>query len=131
VFAKPGYVAPEVANHTPGAVPADLYAFGIMLWELVANRRFLSGDASAHLAQVAVGKAKPAPLAQLTGAPKELDHVIAKLTAPAIVERYESARQATSELVEVLKRAPSLANGDRSVRGRISQFMQRLYPAEP
>ncbi len=24
VFAKPGYVAPEVANNTPGGVPADL-----------------------------------------------------------------------------------------------------------
>ncbi len=131
VFAKPGYVAPEVANHNPGAVPADLYAFGIMLWELVAGRRFLSGDASAHLAQVAVGKRNPAPLAQLTGAPVTLDRIIAKLTAPSLEERYQSARHATSELVEVLKLAPSLANGDRSVRGRISQLMQRLYPAEP
>ncbi|HEY6726086.1 MAG TPA: serine/threonine-protein kinase [Polyangiaceae bacterium] len=131
VFAKPGYVAPEVANQTPGAVPADLYAFGIMLWELVANRRFLSGEASSHLAQVALGKRNPVPLAQLTGAPIELDAIIAKLTAPNIDVRYSAARQATFDLVEVLKQAPSLANGDRSVRGRISQLMQRLYPAEP
>ncbi|HEU5076509.1 MAG TPA: serine/threonine-protein kinase, partial [Polyangiaceae bacterium] len=131
VFAKPGYVAPEVANQTPGAVPADLYAFGIMLWELVANRRFLSGEASSHLAQVAAGKRNPVPLAQLTGAPPELDAIIAKLTAPSIDVRYATARQATHDLVEVLKQAPSLANGDRSVRGRISQLMQRLYPAEP
>lgn len=131
VFAKPGYVAPEVANQTPGAVPADLYAFGIMLWELVANRRFLSGEASSHLAQVAQGKRNPVPLAQLTGAPVELDDIIAKLTAPSLDVRYASARQATFDLVQVLKQAPSLANGDRSVRGRISQLMQRLYPAEP
>lgn len=131
VFAKPGYVAPEVANQTPGAVPADLYAFGIMLWELVANRRFLSGEASAHLAQVAAGKRNPVPLAQLTGAPAELDAIIAKLTAPSIELRYATAKQATHDLVEVLKQAPTLANGDRSVRGRISQLMQRLYPAEP
>lgn len=131
VFAKPGYVAPEVANNTPGGVPADLYAFGIMLWELLAGRRFLSGEASSHLAQVAVGKRNPAPLAQLTGAPDELDRVIAKLTAPRIEDRYSSARDALSDLVSVLKKAPSMADGDRSVRGRIAQLMQRMYPAEP
>src|SRR5690606_19183048 len=54
-----------------------------------------------------------------------------KLTAARIEDRYDSARKATSDLVDVLKRAPSLANGDRSVRGRIAQLMQRLYPAEP
>src|SRR4029077_6016183 len=43
VFAKPGSVAPEVANNTPGGFPADLYALGIMLWEMLAGRRFLAG----------------------------------------------------------------------------------------
>jgi serine/threonine-protein kinase len=131
VFAKPGYVAPEVANNTPGGIPADLYAFGIMLWELLAGRRFLSGEAAAHLALVAVGKRNPAPLAQLTGAPGELDRVIAKLTAPRTEHRYLAAKDALADLLAVLKKAPSMADGDRSVRGRIAQLMGRLYPAEP
>ena len=42
-----------------------------------------------------------------------------------------SAREATAELVKILKRAPSLADGDRSVRGRVASLMGRLYPAEP
>jgi serine/threonine-protein kinase len=42
-----------------------------------------------------------------------------------------SAREATAELVKILKRAPSLGDGDRSVRGRIAGLMARLYPAEP
>src|SRR6185312_13057694 len=36
VFAKPGYVAPEVANGDSGDARVDIYALGIMLWELVA-----------------------------------------------------------------------------------------------
>ncbi len=131
VFAKPGYVAPEVANNTPGGVPADLYALGIMLWEMLAGRRFLSGDASAHMAAVAAGKRNPTPLAPLIGAPIELDAVIAKLTAVKLEDRYGSARQAMNDLVRLLQRAPSMADGDRSVRGRIAQLMQKLYPAEP
>jgi serine/threonine protein kinase len=131
VFAKPGYVAPEVANNTPGGVPADLYALGVMLWEMLAGRRFLSGDAGAHMAAVAAGKRNPSPLAQLIGAPPELDEVVAKLTAVRLEERYSSARQAMNDLVRLLQRAPSLADGDRSVRGRIALLMQKLYPAEP
>ena len=131
VFAKPGYVAPEVANNTPGGVPADLYALGIMLWEMLAGRRFLSGDASQHMAAVAAGKRNPTELAALVGAPKELDAVVAKLTAPRLEDRYSSARQAMNDLVRLLQRAPSMADGDRSVRGRIAQLMQKLYPAEP
>src|SRR5262249_40560039 len=52
VFAKPGYVAPEVANGDPGDFRVDLYALGIMLWELCVGRRFLQGDAAEHLAAV-------------------------------------------------------------------------------
>ncbi|MCA9591999.1 MAG: serine/threonine protein kinase [Myxococcales bacterium] len=131
VFAKPGYVAPEVANNTPGGVPADIYAFGVMLWELLAGRRFLSGDAAEHLAAVGQGRRSPSPIAQLVDGPGELDSVIAKLTATKLGERYGSAREALNDLVQVLKRAPSLADGERSVRARISQLMNRLYPSEP
>jgi len=131
VFAKPGYVAPEVANNTPGGVPADLYALGIMLWEMLAGRRFLAGDPAQHMAMVAAGKRNPTELAALVGAPKELDALVAKLTAVSLEERYGSARQAMNDLVRLLQRAPSMADGDRSVRGRIAQMMQKLYPAEP
>jgi len=131
VFAKPGYVAPEVANNTPGGVPADLYAFGVMLWELVAGRRFLVGEPSAHLAAVGAGQKSLTPIAQSVGAPLELDMVLARLTALRIEDRYASARQATADVVRLLQRAPSRSDGERSVRGRIAQLMQRLYPAEP
>jgi eukaryotic-like serine/threonine-protein kinase len=131
VFAKPGYVAPEVANNTPGGAPSDLYAFGIMLWELVAGRRFLIGDSSQHMALVGAGKRNPTPLSQLIGAPPELDQIIFKLTATSIEDRYATAAKAASDLGRLLQRSPSMADGDRSVRGRVSNLMRRLYPAEP
>lgn len=131
VYAKPGYVAPEVANQTPGGAPADLYAFGVMFWEIVAGRRFLQGSPVEHQAAVARGELTPPPVAAEVGAPPELDGIIARLTAPKITDRYPSARAAVSDLVVLLKRGASLADGDRSVRGRIAHTMQRLYPAEP
>lgn len=131
VLAKPGYVAPEVANNQPGGIASDLYALGVILWELVAGRRFLTGDPAAHVAAVAAGRRNPPPIAELVKAPVELDTVIARLTAPRIEDRFATGREAATELVRVLKKAPSLANGERGVRARIATVMERLYPAEP
>ncbi len=131
VFAKPGYVAPEVANNTPGGPPSDVYALGIILWELLAGRRFLSGDADEHQKAVGAGERSPSPLSQLVGGPKELDTVIARMTAPNVEDRYPTAADAATDLSRVLKQAPSMTDGQRSVRARIADLMHRLYPAEP
>jgi eukaryotic-like serine/threonine-protein kinase len=131
VFAKPGYVAPEVANQNQPGPQADLYALGIILWELIAGRRFLTGDPAEHLAAVAAGERNPPPLCTTMNVPLALDTAIARLTAHSLSDRYLTAREALSDLVRVLSQAPSLADGERSVRGRVTQFMQSLYPSEP
>jgi eukaryotic-like serine/threonine-protein kinase len=131
VFAKPGYVAPEVAANNPGGAAADLYALGIVLWELIAGRRFLQGDTQEHLAAVAKGERTPPALSLWLAVPRELDTLIGRLTATRIEDRYGSAREATEHLVKLLQQAPGLANGERSVRSRAAQLMLRLYPAEP
>ncbi len=131
VFAKPGYVAPEVAKNVPGGVPADLYAFGIILWELLTGRRFLMGETSVHLEEVAAGRRRPTSVASVVDAPESLDEIIDRLTAVEPGDRYSSAAEAVSHLVDLLKRAPSLADGQRGVRARIARLMHRLYPAEP
>ena len=131
VFAKPGYVAPEVAANNPGGAAADLYALGIVLWEMIAGRRFLQGDSQEHLAAVAKGERTPPALSLWLALPREVDTIITRLTAPRIADRFESAREATDHLLKLLQQAPGLANGERSVRARIAQLMLRLYPAEP
>ncbi|HKO89841.1 MAG TPA: serine/threonine-protein kinase, partial [Polyangiaceae bacterium] len=131
VFAKPGYVAPEVAANNPGGAAADLYALGIVLWELIAGRRFLQGDSQEHLAAVAKGERTPPALSLWLAVPRELDTIIGRLTATKIEDRFSSAREATEQLAKLLQQAPGLANGERSVRARIAHLMLRLYPAEP
>lgn len=131
VFAKPGYVAPEVANGDTGDARVDLYALGIMLWELCAGRRFLQGDAGVHMANVARNQCSPAPIAEAIGAPLELNAIIAKLTAFERLERYSDARLAARDLAKVLASAGALPNGERGIRARTAQLMQTLFPSEP
>lgn len=131
VFAKPGYVAPEVANGDSGDFRVDLYAVGVMLWELCAGRRFLNGDPADHMAAVARGERNPPPIATLIGAPPELDEVIARMIAFERDDRYESSRVASSAMAALLREARPLPNGERSVRARVSQLMYNLYPSMP
>lgn len=131
VFAKPGYVAPEVANQNQPGPQADLYALGVILWELVMGRRFLTGDPTEHLTQVATGTHNPPAVSLTNNVPLELDTVIARLTAPRLQDRFETAKEAVTALGRVLSRASSLADGERSIRGRLAHLMGRLYPSEP
>ncbi len=131
VFAKPGYVAPEVARHEVGDGRIDLYALGVILWETVAGKRFFSGEAQQHLEDVAHGRQAVAPLAAECGAPRLLDEVIAKLTANQPDQRYATAGRATQELARLLSLAPTGPLGERGVRARIASLMKRLWPREP
>ena len=131
VFAKPGYVAPEVARQQVGDGRIDVYAMGVMLWELCAGKRLLSGDAQKHLEEVAAGKFEVPLLAGTRGIPKELDGIIQKLCRNDPDDRYSSAAQASTELARVLAQAPAGKGGERSVRSRIGSLMRTLWPHEP
>lgn len=131
VFAKPGYVAPEVARHEVGDARIDVYAVGVMLWELCANRRYLTGDTQLHLEDAANNKLSMPKIAGEIGAPPLLDVVIDKLTKNDPDERYTSAGAAVVDLARVLAEAPAQKDGTRSVRGRITALMAALWPREP
>jgi serine/threonine-protein kinase len=131
VFAKPGYVAPEVARQQVGDGRIDVYAIGVMLWELCAGKRLLSGDAQKHLEEVAAGKFEVPRLAPSRGIPGELDEIIQRLCANDPDERYASAAHAATDLARVLAQAPAGKSGERSVRARIAALMKTLWPHEP
>jgi serine/threonine protein kinase len=131
VFAKPGYVAPEVARQQVGDGRIDIYALGIMLWEMCKSGRFLTGDPQKHLEATANGETQVPPVAAKCGAPAELDVIIGKLTANDPEARYKNGAEAATELARLLTQSPAGAGGERSVRGRVSALMLELWPREP
>jgi serine/threonine-protein kinase len=131
VFAKPGYVAPEVARQQVGDGRIDIYALGIVLWELCTGRRFLTGDPQQHLDDAAAGKVNVPPIATECRAPRELDDVIAQLTQNDPDERYARASLAAVDLGRLLSLAPATVPGERGVRTRICLLMRKLWPHEP
>ena len=131
VFAKPGYVAPEIARQEIGDGRIDVYALGVMLWELCKGGRLLVGDPQRHLEDAAAGLTIIPPVARSISAPPELDLVIAKLTANDPNKRYATAAHAIADLSGLLGAAPATKSGERGVRSRVANLMRTLWPQEP
>ena len=132
VFAKPGYVAPEVARQQVGDGRIDLYALGIMLWELVRRAPLPQRTTRSSTSTTRrPGKVTVPAIAASCGAPAELDDVIAQLTSNDPDERYARAGLAVADLAKLLSSAPSVEGRERGVRARISCLMRTLWPHEP
>jgi serine/threonine protein kinase len=96
VKGKPAYMSPEQANNEPLDGRSDLFAVGVMLWELLIGRRLFEGDDTRGLlAAVLFGKI-PRPRSIRANVPKDLERVLMKL-----LERDRPARYASAELALV------------------------------
>ena len=135
VFAKPGYVAPEVARQEVGDGRIDIYALGVMLWEMCKGGRLLTGDAQRHLEDAAAGLYHhPARGARTSRPPPPaLDEVIAKLTAN---DPNKPLRRTLGLQFFDLANAPRRSARDqdgraRRWRARLASLMRTLWPQEP
>lgn len=98
----PAYMAPEQCLNQPTDVPTDIYAMGIMLYEmLVGHTPFLppQGDLSAFSSAVGIieghlTKEPPSPRSlQPERVSPELEHVVLRALAKKPEERFQSAEE--------------------------------------
>ncbi len=97
---KPAYMSPEQANGQPLDGRSDLFAVGIMLWEMLVGRRLFTGnDTRSTLAAVLFGQI-PRPRSLRGDLPKDLERVTMKLLERDLPARYATAEQAIADLLE-------------------------------
>jgi serine/threonine protein kinase len=94
---KAGYMSPEQARGDELDGRSDLYAVGILLWELLACRRLGVGEALQLPVQAAFGKV-PRPSEVQPGVPEDLEAVAMRLLAFDRGDRYEAAELAACDL---------------------------------
>jgi len=96
---KPAYMSPEQANGDRLDGRSDLFAVGVMLWEmLVGQRLFVAKDTRATLAAVLFGQIRRPRLAR-PDVPKDLERVTMKLLERDLPARYATAEQAIADLM--------------------------------
>ncbi len=95
---KPAYMSPEQANGQPLDGRSDLFAVGVMLWEMLVGRRlFVGEDTRATLAAVLFGQI-PRPRSLRPDVPKDLERVAMKLLERDLPARYATGEQAIRDL---------------------------------
>ena len=96
---KPAYMSPEQANGQPLDGRSDLFAVGIILWELLVGKRlFQSSDPRSTFAQLFFAPI-PSPKSIRTEIPRDLDRVVMKLLSREIAGRPPTAEAALAELL--------------------------------
>lgn len=97
---KPAYMSPEQANGQPLDGRSDLFAVGVMLWEMLVGRRlFVGEDTRATLASVLFGQI-PRPRGLRPDVPKDLERVVMKLLERDMPARYPNAEAAVHDLLQ-------------------------------
>jgi eukaryotic-like serine/threonine-protein kinase len=108
---KAGYMSPEHARGEAVDARADVFAAGIVLWELLAGRRmYRTGDGMASLLEQA--RRADVPLLPKLGLPaeEELRSLVAKALSVDRVSRYPSAPAMLRDLDDYVARAKLRAN---------------------
>jgi serine/threonine-protein kinase len=108
VKGKFSYMAPEQARGAKGAAldrRADVFALGIVLWELLALKRLFRRDSSAETLMALIHDPIPAPSSQRPGLIADFDAIALKALARNPDERYPSAREVGRELGKAIGKA--------------------------
>ena len=90
VAGKSAYMSPEQARGDVIDARADLFAAGIVLWEMCAGRRLYKGSEEQMLAMARAGEVPSLPDRGLPDLPR-LQSVLDRALAPAPEDRFESA----------------------------------------
>ncbi|HSD88025.1 MAG TPA: protein kinase [Kofleriaceae bacterium] len=115
ISGTPEYMAPEVISGAPPSFASDIYAVGIILYELLAEKTpFFAGSTTEILTNHL--KAQPTNVTQRrSGIPRELDAVIAKALAKHPTDRYSTAAEMREALMGIRARMHRLPATDKCV----------------
>ena len=122
---KFAYMAPEQSRGDKVDARTDIFALGIVLWELLTGGRLFDGDSDLAVLRAVQDSLIPPPSRMNPDVPAELSDVIMKALARPMEERFQSSFELERALANfVLRNAKSL--DDTSV----AQFMQALFREE-
>ena len=92
------YLSPEQVERGVADARSDVYAAGLLLFEMLAGSKAFLGDSPIHVAYQHVHSEVPAPSSRVKTVPAALDQIVARASARNPDDRPRDANQMLSEL---------------------------------
>ena len=107
VLGTAGYLSPEQAMGKRATPRSDLYALGVVAYELLSGERPFESDSATTEALAHVNAPVPSIAERRAGLPPELDRVFRRALAKDPERRYGSAREFVADLRDALADRPT------------------------
>jgi tRNA A-37 threonylcarbamoyl transferase component Bud32 len=103
------YVAPEQAQGRPATPASDVYAAGVIAFEMLTARRPFSGDSALAVAMQHVEAEPPVPSRVNHSLPRAMDAAVLKALAKDPAQRYRTAMELADAVAAAATPAPAAA----------------------
>lgn len=113
ISGTPEYMAPEVISGAPPSFASDIYAVGIILYELLAEKTPFFASSTTEILTNHLKTAPTLLTQRRDGVPRELDAVIGKALAKHPSDRYASAAEMREALLGIRARMRQLPVTDK------------------
>jgi serine/threonine protein kinase len=109
---KVAYMSPEQAYGERLDRRADVYALGVVLWEMFTGRRRFRGENEMATLQLVQNPTAVPPSRYAIGVTAALDELVLRACEPDAVNRFQTAREMRRALVTACPEAVQLGNED-------------------
>ncbi|MBK6698069.1 MAG: protein kinase [Myxococcales bacterium] len=104
IFGTPGYIAPEYLEGLPPDGRSDLYALGVMLYEMLTGRLPYEAKGQAELLLKPLTSSPTPPTKYVPDLPPDLEMLVLRLLARHPVDRFPDGYTVVHALEEVYRR---------------------------
>ncbi|HEL9645172.1 TPA: Stk1 family PASTA domain-containing Ser/Thr kinase [Streptococcus suis] len=96
------YLSPEQARGSKATVQSDIYAMGIILFEMLTGRLPYDGDSAVTIALQHFQTPLPSVREENPQVPQSLENIVLKATAKKLTERYKTVAEMYADLASAL-----------------------------
>jgi len=100
IFGTPEYMPPEQAMGQPVDARADQYAFGVMIYEMIAGERPFKAKSALEMVQFQIRQTPPLLTDKVPGTPPAVAAVVAKMLAKKADDRFPDVQSAYQALYD-------------------------------
>lgn len=118
---KVAYMAPEQASGEGIDARADLFAMGVVLWEMITLKRLFPGENAAATLHKLLTEPIPLPSEVVEGVSPELDRIVSKSLERDPNRRFQSAAEMRHALEEYIVHAGGARTDD------LGRFVSHLF----